>query len=59
MQVEGATNAADVLQTDIPACGPSLLQITDAVLIPPNSAFNMTNYAAVLTTVSPALSTAG
>ncbi|KAA6422451.1 MAG: hypothetical protein FRX49_07626 [Trebouxia sp. A1-2] len=31
-----AKNSANVLQTDIPACGPSLLQLTDAVLLPVN-----------------------
>jgi len=33
-------NSANVLQTDIPACGPSLLQLTDAVLLP----VNLTDY---------------
>ncbi|DBA95813.1 TPA: Expansin-B5 [Trebouxia sp. C0004] len=33
-KVSGIQNSANVLQTDIPACGPSLLQLTDAVLLP-------------------------
>ncbi len=39
-QVSGLQNPANVLQTDIPACGPSLLQLTDAVLLP----VNLTDY---------------
>ncbi|KAL3140408.1 hypothetical protein ABBQ38_004668 [Trebouxia sp. C0009 RCD-2024] len=33
-QVLGIQGVANVLQTDIPACGPSLLQLTDTVLLP-------------------------
>ena len=46
MQVSGPSNIAGVLQTDIPACGPSLLQLTDAVLVPPT--FNLDSTAGVL-----------
>ncbi|KAL0055696.1 hypothetical protein WJX82_003307 [Trebouxia sp. C0006] len=35
-KVSGLQNPANVLQTDIPACGPNLLQLTDAVLLPVN-----------------------
>ena len=34
--MSGLQNPANVLQTDIPACGPSQLQLTDAVLLPVN-----------------------
>ena len=59
MQVLGASNTAGVLQTDIPACGPSLVQLTDAVLVPPN--FNLNSTAGMLPIAAepPTLVTAG
>ncbi|DBA72896.1 TPA: Expansin-B5 [Trebouxia sp. C0005] len=43
-KVSGLQNSANVLQTDIPACGPSLLQLTDAVLLPVNPTDYVTSH---------------
>lgn len=38
LQVNGVYNAANVVQTDILTCGAGFLQLTDALLVPPNGA---------------------
>ena len=60
LQVLGIQGAANVLQTDIPACGPSLLQLTDTVLLPFNtSGISMGLNASSNATSEPAAAVAG
>lgn len=60
LQVVGIQGAANVLQTDLPACGPSLLQLTDTVLLPfDSSGFSIAVNATGNSTSGPAAAAAG